>query len=151
MEDAINSPVDLPSQISRYEDVLKYARSKVNFVFGTGLYMAPSNMELEIGVNIKGYNNKIVIATSEQALGLNNDVNLKPVPPKIVHKVIGTLTSSKRQIVKLPPADKSLPVYRPHVNHINDINDTKLTHEEKKVALIFGLAITGIVLFIFYE
>ena len=31
IEDAINSPVDLPSQIARYQNTLKYARSKVDF------------------------------------------------------------------------------------------------------------------------
>ena len=44
-EDAIQSPVDLPSQITRYQNALKYARTKVDYVFGFGLYMAPSNME----------------------------------------------------------------------------------------------------------
>ena len=60
IEDAINSPVDLPSQIARYQSTLKYARSKVDFVYGTGLYMSPSNMELQIGT-IQDYNNKIVM------------------------------------------------------------------------------------------
>ena len=44
-EDAIQSPVDLPSQITRYQNALKYARTKADYVFGFGLYMAPSNME----------------------------------------------------------------------------------------------------------
>ena len=69
VEDAINSPVDLHSQIARYQNTLKYARSKVEFVFGIGLYMAPSDMELTIG-DIPDYNNKIVIATAVQDLGL---------------------------------------------------------------------------------
>ena len=43
VEDAISSPVDLPSAIRLYQDVLQYARSEVNFSFGTGLYMSPSN------------------------------------------------------------------------------------------------------------
>ena len=91
VEDAINSPVDLPSQISRYQNTLKYARSKVDFVYGIGLYMPPSNMELQIGT-IEDYNNEIVIATKTQDLGLNNEVNVKPVPPKPTHNVQGTPT-----------------------------------------------------------
>ena len=39
-EDAIQSPVDLPSQITRYQNAVKYARTKVDYVFGFGLYMA---------------------------------------------------------------------------------------------------------------
>ena len=61
VEDVIASPVDLPSAIAGYQDVLRYARSKVNFVFGIGLYMAPGNMELQIET-IYDYNNEIVIA-----------------------------------------------------------------------------------------
>ena len=44
LEDAISSPVGLPSAIKRYQDVLHYAGSTVNVVFGIGLYMAPSGL-----------------------------------------------------------------------------------------------------------
>ena len=75
IQDAIYSPIDLPSQISRYENVLKYARIKVDYKYGLGLYMSPSDMILQIGT-IVGYNNKIVIATENQTLGFNNNVNV---------------------------------------------------------------------------
>ena len=65
IEDAIHSPVDLPSPIARYQNTLKYARSKVDFVFVIGLYMAPSDVELTIG-DIPDYNTKIVITTAAQ-------------------------------------------------------------------------------------
>ena len=81
IEDAINGPVDLPRQIDRYRNTLKYVRSKVHFVYGIELYMFPSNMELQKGT-LQGYNNEIVIATDAQDIGLNNDVNAKKVPPK---------------------------------------------------------------------
>ena len=55
LEDAINSPVDLPSSIKRYQDSLRYARSKVDFAVGTSLYMLPSSMRLQLGI-IKDYN-----------------------------------------------------------------------------------------------
>ena len=74
VEDAINSDVDLPSSIDRYQRTLKYARSKVDFVIGHGLYMLPSNMEIEVGV-INGYNNLIQIATEDMQLGFNASVN----------------------------------------------------------------------------
>ena len=66
-EDAIQSLVDLPRQITRYQNALKYARTKVDYAFGFGLYMAPSNMELRIGT-IQGYNNKIILSTHDQKL-----------------------------------------------------------------------------------
>ena len=43
--------------------------------------MAPSDMELTIG-DIPDYNNKIVIATAVQDLGLNDGVNATLVSPK---------------------------------------------------------------------
>ena len=49
VRDSINSPIYLPGQISRYENVLKFARSKVDYNYGLGLYMSPSDMVLQIG------------------------------------------------------------------------------------------------------
>ena len=53
--------------------------------------MAPSDMELTIG-DIPDYNNKIVIDTAAQDLGLNDSVNAMPVPPKHTQPVQGTKT-----------------------------------------------------------
>ena len=64
----------LPSSIDKYQSTLQYARSKVDFVIGHGLYMLPSNMEIEVGV-VNGYNNLIQIATDDMQLGFNASVN----------------------------------------------------------------------------
>ena len=90
-EDAIQSPVDLPSQITRYQNALKYARTKVDYVFGFGLYMAPSNMELRIGT-IQGYNNKIILSTHDQKLWWNATVNLSADATSYIGNVSGTTT-----------------------------------------------------------
>ena len=74
VEDVINSEVDLPSSIERYQLVLQYARSKVDFVVGLGLYMIPSDMDLYIGT-INGYNNLITIASDDLQLGHNDTIN----------------------------------------------------------------------------
>ena len=74
VEDVINSEVDLPSSIERYQSTLQYARSKVDFVVGLGLYMMPSDMDLYIGT-INGYNNLITIATDDLQLGHNDTIN----------------------------------------------------------------------------
>jgi len=74
LEDSINSAVDLPSSIKHYQDVLHYARSKVDFAIGHGLYMLPSNMQLQIGT-ITNYNNNIIIAGDDVLLGKNESVN----------------------------------------------------------------------------
>ena len=74
VEDVINSEVDLPSSIERYQLVLQYARSKVDFVVGSGLYIMPSDMDLYIGT-INRYNNLITIATDDLQLGHNDTIN----------------------------------------------------------------------------
>ena len=75
VEDAINSAVDIPGSIDRYQSTLQYAQSQVNFVIGQDLYMIPENLDLYIGT-INGYNNLIVIATTDNIksirLGQNN-------------------------------------------------------------------------------
>ena len=85
VEDAISSPVDIPSSIERYQSVLQNASSKVDYAFGTGLYMAPSDMRLHIGT-VAGYNNQIIIAPVGQPLGVSDgtsDINDTPVPPPV--------------------------------------------------------------------
>ena len=61
IEDAIASPVDIPKSISRYQKTQQYASIPLNFVFGIGLYLSPSDMALHPG-NIQGYNTEIQIA-----------------------------------------------------------------------------------------
>ena len=55
IEDAIASPVDIPSSISRYQKTLQYASTPLDFVFGIGLYLSPSDMAFHLGI-IQGYN-----------------------------------------------------------------------------------------------
>ena len=59
--------------------------------------MSPSDMILQIGT-IVGYNNKIVIATENQTLGFNSDVNVKPVAP-----------TTQPATIQGTPTKKSLP------------------------------------------
>ena len=77
LEASIDSPVDLQDSIQRYQNSLQYARSQLNFVVGEGLYLLPSDMNLRIGT-YEGYNNNILIATSDLSLGSNYDTNSSP-------------------------------------------------------------------------
>ncbi len=79
IEDTISSPIDIPSAIEKYPSVLQNASSKVDYAFGSGLYMASSDMRLHIGT-IAGYNNEIVIGPVGQPLGVNVDVNSSTTP-----------------------------------------------------------------------
>ena len=51
--------VNIPEDKLKFQKVLQYARSKVDFVIGEKMYMIPSDMNLRIG-KIKNYNNKIL-------------------------------------------------------------------------------------------
>ena len=127
LEDAINSAVDLPSSIKRYQDTLRYARSKVDFVVGTGLYVLPSILRLQVGL-IKNYNNVILIAGDDQKMGKNDDLNNSP---SVMHKVDHT-----------PPVASELIATPPVVPRLD-------SHDAEKVALVVGLTVLGLVYFYF--
>ncbi len=74
LEKRISEDINLAKSIADYQDELKFARSKVDYVIGYGLYMIPSNMIWTIG-QISDFNNEIQVATSILQLGLNSDVN----------------------------------------------------------------------------
>ena len=68
--------------------MLEHALSKVDFSVGIGIYMLPSNLNLNIG-KTKGYNNKILVSNTDMKTGSNRDINkdhkkLPPDAPKIV-------------------------------------------------------------------
>ena len=78
--------------------MLEHALSKVDFSVGTGIYMLPSNLKLNIG-KMKGYNNKILVSNTDMKVDSNRDINrdhkkfpvVKPdVPNKVmIHDPVG--------------------------------------------------------------
>lgn len=74
-KDSISFPVDLHSEICRYQDVLRYVGSEVKYIFGIILYMVPGDMFLFEG-HVVGYNNEIMIATLAQNLGIKTNVKV---------------------------------------------------------------------------
>ena len=149
IQDAINSPIDLPTQISKYQNVLRYARSKVNFAYGLGLYMSPSDMILQIGT-IADYNNKIVVATSSQTLGLNGDINIKPVAPISQPETLQGTTTKKslpEPIKKSKPKLENKPISTTSLYEKQEHQE----HEENKTSLIVGGIVVGLTALLIYE
>ena len=103
--------------------------------------MSPSNMELRIGT-IQDYNNEIIIATDKQKLGLNNGLNAKPIPPKIIPTVQGTKTKKK----SLPEPDKHQTVKKQTVE-----KQSTQEHEDNKTALIIGSIVTSLTALFIYK
>ena len=64
----------LQSSIARYQKMLQYASPPLDFVFGTGLYLSPSDMALHPG-NVQGYNNEIIVTGSDAVIGHNPGIN----------------------------------------------------------------------------
>ena len=145
VEDAIASPVDLPTAIERYQKVLQYAGTAVDFSFGTGLYMAPSDMLLRIG-QVSGYNNEIVIATSAQTLGINTTLNKVAVPA-----VPPSSTGFETNFVNPKQATnvQERPVVPPTAVPISASISRNDAHDEEKTALIIGgVAISALIVWL---
>ena len=53
---------------------LEHALSKVDFSVRIGIYMLPSDLNLNIG-KTKGYNNKILVSNTGMKIGPNRDMN----------------------------------------------------------------------------
>ena len=58
-----NEDYSIAIDISQYQGVLEHALSKVDFSVSTGIYMLPSNLNLNIG-KAKGYDNKILVSNT---------------------------------------------------------------------------------------
>ena len=145
---AIDSPVDIPASIERYQNTLQYASTPLDFVFGIGLYLSPSDMVLHPG-NIQGYNNKIVIAGTDATVGHNPGINeLAPIstagdktlegkivpPAGTVHRGPGS-TQQPKQPAVAKPQPQTQPVAKPQ----------QQAHEEEKAALVVGGIAVGLV------
>ena len=70
----INEDYSIGIDIERYQGVLEHALSKVDFSVGTGIYILPSDLNLNIG-KTKGYNNKILVSNTDMKIGSNRDIN----------------------------------------------------------------------------
>ena len=96
---------DLYINIEKYQGVLEHALSKVDFSVGIGIYMLPSNLNLNM-VKTKGYNNKILVSNTGMKIGLNRDINrdrknLPVTPPDVSKAVISAVRHDRVETTKL--------------------------------------------------
>ena len=88
----INEGYSICIDIKRYQGKLKHALSKVHFSLGIGIYMLPSNLNLDIG-KTKGYNNKILVSNTDMKIVSNRNINkdrkkLLVTPPDDTPKIV---------------------------------------------------------------
>ena len=83
----LNEDYSIVIDIERYQGVLEYAVSKVEFSVGIGIHMLQSDLNLNIG-RTKGYDNKILVRNTGMKVGPNRDIKkdhkklLLPEPDK---------------------------------------------------------------------
>ena len=70
LQSVITRLENIQDDINKFQNLLQYARTPVNFVVTPKCYMIPSDMNLHIGVH-SNYNNKILIAPSDSKNGVN--------------------------------------------------------------------------------
>ena len=79
LEQNIKSMFSIPNSIDKNQDAATKTNSRIVYVVAVGLYMIPSDLVLKVG-KLVGYNNNIVVATSEMKIGQNEQVNTIQVP-----------------------------------------------------------------------
>ena len=156
--------VSIPEDIQRFQKTLQYARSKVDYVVAEYVYMLPSDMNLKIGGNIRGYNNKILVSSPSFNIGTNLKVNLDDDDTKVAKTDKPNIKPNKgdkqdvKPVIKPNKGDKQdvKPVIKPNKEHKQDvkpnrpdIKQNKITYEEEKAALILGMTAVFTVWFIF--
>ena len=90
----MNQRVDIREDIKQHQNTLSYALSNVDYSIGFGVYMLPSDMNLNTKLRTVGYNNKILMSDSGFTLGKNDMVNM---PEKLSNKT--TIVHSPRSLV----------------------------------------------------
>ena len=120
-EDVVARRVSIPEDIQRFQKTLQYARSKVDYVVAEYVYMLPSDMNLKIGGNIRGYNNKILVSSPSFNIGTNLKVNLDDDDTKdkldVKHKTDIKPNKGDKQDVK--------PVIKPNEEHKQDVKPNR--------------------------
>ena len=82
----INKDYSIAIDIERYQGVLEHALPKVDFSVGIGIYIFPSNLNVNTG-KTKGYNNKILVSNTDMNIGSGRAVNRDPKKLPSLHRM----------------------------------------------------------------
>ena len=126
-EEVLKSDYSIADDIARYQGVLEHAMSKVDFSVGGGIYMLPSNTNLNIN-KTQGFNNKILIPESSYKLGLNNRLN----------------AMAKQKTAMTPKQKTAIKTKKLWAHEKISVQN----HSDEKIAL--SLLVTGTALVIYY-
>ena len=124
----------ISNDIQRYQDVVEHALSKVNFSVGMGIYMLPSNLNLNIG-STKGYNNEILISSAGIKIGTNIEINKDKLPGP--------------ENVKHDASDKQ-PIKEHAMAQGDNLRMLTEKHNNEKQAITFLIVGTGLIAYHFW-
>jgi len=79
LEQNIKSMFSIPESIAKYQDAITKTNSRIDYVVAQGLYLIPSDLVLKVGT-VSGYNNNIVVASTNMKLGHNEQINQVQIP-----------------------------------------------------------------------
>ena len=82
----INEDYSLAIDTERYQGVLEHALSKIDFSVGIGIYMLPSNLNLNIG-KTNGYKNKILVSNTDMRIASNRDMSKDHEKLLVTHRM----------------------------------------------------------------
>ena len=133
----INEDYSIAIDIERYQGVLEHALSKVDFSVGTGIYMLPSDLNLNIG-KTKGYNNKILVSNTGMKIGSNRDINKD-------RKKLPVTTPNMSKIVI--PAVRHDPVGATKLHNLKMLTEK---HNDEKLAITLLIAEAGLIAYHFW-
>jgi hypothetical protein len=116
-EDAIYANLSIPDSIDRYQNAINNSHSKLDFAIGSGLYMIPSNLVMQIG-SLDNYNNNILIATDNMDFGINN-INNKSLP---------LMSIPNNNDFKTPELNK-----KPEINNVINKNENNIINKNESI------------------
>ena len=158
-EDIVNRRVNIQEDIKHYQDTLSCTSSKVNYSIGESIYMLPSDLKLKIKTGTVGYNNKILISNGNFILGKNEKVNSLEAPsaPQVEtpaiknHKTNSLETPTSKNHKANPLETPAMKSTQTAVNseRISDLEQTIISHQDEKVALVPSLTRIFMIRFIF--
>ena len=128
-KELINEDYSIAIDIERYQGVLEHALSNVDFSVGTGIYMLPSNLNLNTG-KMKGYNNKILVSKTDVKIGSNKEKNKD-------HK-------------KLSPPDNDVPKIVISAARHDNLKMLTEKHNDEKLAITLLIVGAGFVAYHFW-
>ena len=142
----INEDYSIAIDIKRYQGVLEHALLKVDFSVATGIYMLPSNLNLNIGKK-KGYNNKTLVSNTGMKIDSNRDINKdhKKLTPPGLGKA-GSVAHDAPKIMK--GTEKPVKDYLA-AQHGNPKMLTK-KHNNENLAMTFLIVGTGLIAYYFW-